>query len=66
MLSFFIKRKLDYFDNLETGFLPRGTAIKILKRKILKKLSNKVKNTSNYNYRQIQRIFLKIRMVNFF
>jgi len=67
MLSIFIKRKLDYFDNLETGFLPRGTAIRIIKRKILKKFSNRVKNTSNYNYRQhTTYFFLKNKNGKFF
>ena len=67
MLSIFIKRKLDYFDNLETDYLPRGTAIRIIKRKILKKYSNRVKNTAHYNYRQhTTHFFIKNKNNKFF
>jgi len=52
MLKIFEKKKLDYFDNLNTTFLPRGTAVRIVKTKILKKFSDKVKNTAKYNFRQ--------------
>ena len=52
MIKIFNKDKLDYFDNLNTSFLPRGTAVRIVKSRILKKFSDKVKNTSQYNFRQ--------------
>ena len=67
MLDIFNKSNLDYFDNLETGFLPRGTAIRIVKRKILKKFSNRVKKTSRYNFRQhTAYFFTKNRNSKFF
>tara|TARA_Y100000768_G_C23965403_1_gene677562 strand:- start:1307 stop:2005 length:699 start_codon:yes stop_codon:yes gene_type:complete len=52
MLTIFNKKKLDYFDNLNTSFLPKGIAIRIIKRKILKKFSDKVKSNRKYNFRQ--------------
>ena len=33
MIKIFNKDKLDYFDNLNTSFLPRGTAVRIVKSK---------------------------------
>ena len=50
MIKIFNKDKLDYFDNF-TSFLPRET-VRIVKSRILKKFSDKVKNTSQYNFRQ--------------
>lgn len=57
MLKVFFDNKLEYFDNLNTGYLPRGTAIRIIKTTSLIKFSPRVKKTKKYNYRQHTTIF---------
>ena len=47
MLKVFFDNSLEYFDNLNTGYLPRGTAIRIVKTISLIKFSPRVKKTKN-------------------